>query len=241
MVGVVETDDGKGKGMPRRRLKSRPVRLVAGKLIVFEGADGVGKTTIVQAVFDHLREAGVNVERLAFPGDEAGTIGRLVNEIHHKPQRFGIDAITPASLQALHVAAHVDAIQTRIIPALRSGACVLLDRFWWSTWVYGIVARVPVGILRPLLQVERTVWGTIGPAMIIHLVRPGAGDLEVAAEYERLATREARVVPVIRIATNCRIDATRSAVIDALLSRVSLPARPICDRAPADFTEPAKD
>ncbi len=112
MVGVVDTHDTKGTGMPRQRLTSRPVTSLAGKLIVFEGADGAGKTTLIQAIFDSLREVGVKVERLAFPGAEAGTIGRLVYDIHHQPESFGVGAITPASLQTLHVAAHIDAIQT---------------------------------------------------------------------------------------------------------------------------------
>ncbi len=51
--------------MPHHRLKSRPVTSLAGKLIVFEGADGAGKTSLIRAVFDSLREAG-KVERWPF-------------------------------------------------------------------------------------------------------------------------------------------------------------------------------
>ncbi len=221
--------------MPRQRLKSPPVTSLAGKLIVFEGADGAGKTTLIQAVFDSLREAGVKVERLAFPGAEAGTIGRLVYDVHHQPESFGIGAITPASLQTLHVAAHIDAIQTRIEPALRSGACVLLDRFWWSTWVYGIVARVPTRILRPLIQFERAVWGATRPAMIIHLVRPGRGDPEIKAQYTRLAVREGTAVRVTRIVNSRDVEAARDAAIAALLSRSARLIQP----EPAGITKAA--
>ncbi len=209
--------------MRHQRLKSRPIESLAGKLIVFEGTDGAGKTTLIKAVLSFLHEAGVKVERLAFPGAEAGTIGRLVYDVHHRPESFEINAIAPASLQTLHVAAHVDAIQTRIVPALRSGVCVLLDRFWWSTWVYGIVAGVPARILRPLIEFERTVWGTTRPAMIVRLIRPCAGDPEVEAQYTRLAAREKKSVRVIRLATNRSVEATREAVIAALLSSSARP------------------
>lgn len=211
--------------MTRERLKSRAVSALEGKLIVFEGADGAGKTTLLQAILDLLLGAGVRVERFAFPGAEAGTIGRLVYDIHHEPESFGIGTIAPVSLQTLHVAAHADAIQTRILPALRSGACVLLDRFWWSTWVYGVVAGVPPRILRPLIEFERTVWGATRPKIIIHLVRPGGGDPEVEAQYARLAARERRAVQVMRIATDRSLEATRDAVISSLLSPSSRSTR----------------
>jgi thymidylate kinase len=193
------------------------VRTLAGKLIVFEGADGVGKTTIVQALVELLRERGIKVERFAFPGAEPTTVGRLVYDVHHRPESYGICAITPASLQALHVAAHVDAIQGRILPALWSEACVLLDRYWWSTWVYGRVARVPAAVLRPLIQFERRVWGATRPAMIFHLVRPESGNSEIEVEYARLAAREQSRVPVTRIETS-GIEGTRDAVLAELLS-----------------------
>src|SRR5687767_6166927 len=110
-----------------------------GKLIVFEGPDGVGKTVISAAVTEHLKALGEPTKLLTFPGREPGTLGRLIYDVHHDPAHFGVAALTPASKQALHIAAHLDAIERAIIPTLRAGRHVLLDRFWWSTWVYGTV------------------------------------------------------------------------------------------------------
>jgi dTMP kinase len=81
-----------------------------GKLIVFEGPDGVGKSTLSQALAKKLTEVNILCEHLAFPGKEEGTIGRLVYDLHHNPNAFGLHKVTPASLQALHIAAHLDAI-----------------------------------------------------------------------------------------------------------------------------------
>ena len=121
----------------------------AGRLIVFEGPDGVGKSTLAQALTNRLMAMGLSCEHLSFPGKEEGTIGSLVYDVHHRPAGYGIGAITAASLQALHIAAHLDAIEQRIVPALNEGRWVILDRFWWSTWAYGCAAGVDKATLIP--------------------------------------------------------------------------------------------
>jgi thymidylate kinase len=134
-----------------------------GRLIVFEGPDGVGKSTLSRALVGRLREMGLNCDHLSFPGNEEGTIGHLVYEVHHNPASFGLTAITDASLQALHIAAHLDEIERRIMPALRGGSWVILDRFWWSTWVYGRAASVENPTLDALIQAELLHWRDIKP------------------------------------------------------------------------------
>ena len=101
-----------------------------GKLIVFEGPDRVGKSTLADALTKKLVELGIPCEHLALPGRIEGTVGRLVDGIHHAPKTFGLHQITPTSLQALHVAAQLDAIERIILPALNMGTWVVLDRFW---------------------------------------------------------------------------------------------------------------
>jgi len=76
-----------------------------GRLFVFEGPDGVGKSELSLRFTERLARAGVSCEHLAFPGHSEATLGKLVHGIHHDSARFGIERMTATSLQLLHVAA----------------------------------------------------------------------------------------------------------------------------------------
>lgn len=138
-----------------------------GKLIVFEGPDGVGKTTLSKAATNLLVAAGQPSQWLSFPGRESGTLGHLVYQVHHQFQQFGIDRLTDGAKQTLHIAAHIDTIERQIKPLLATGQNVVLDRFWWSTWVYGITAGLDPIFLKALIDVEKLAWGHVLPACII--------------------------------------------------------------------------
>ncbi len=138
-----------------------------GKLIVFEGPDGVGKTTLVSGVVTRLRHRGIPCGVFSFPGREPGTLGEHIYTLHHHyHDQYQIASIDPASLQTLHVAAHIDAIARCIRPALAAGHHVVLDRFWWSTWVYGAYAGIPTDILDALVELEDVCWADIHPAAV---------------------------------------------------------------------------
>jgi thymidylate kinase len=143
----------------------------ASRIIVFEGPDGAGKTTVSRALARTLRERGHDCVLFAFPGATDGTLGRHVYDLHHDPQRFGVRQLTPLALQTLHVAAHVEAIETMIRPALERGATIVLDRYWWSTWVYGLASGVTQPRLRALLAFEHRVWDDLQATCVILLRR----------------------------------------------------------------------
>ena len=175
-----------------------------GQLVVFEGPDGVGKSTISAEVARLLNANASVCELITFPGREPGSLGKLVYEIHHSPTQFGIVSLTPTSKQALHIAAHLDAIERYIVPALASGRHVLLDRFWWSTWVYGMVGGMDRHVLKRMVELERSFWGRLQPATVILIRRDSPinrGDklkdwYRLAKAYDRLAIKEARSYPV---------------------------------------------
>ena len=176
----------------------------SGRLIIFEGPDGVGKSTLSQALAGRLKAMGLTCEHLSFPGKEEGTIGRLVYDVHHAPASYGLKAITDTSLQALHIAAHLDEIERRILPAIREGRWVILDRFWWSTWVYGRAAWVESSTLDALIEAERLHWRDIKPDALFLIDRSNdVADQETRATlrqgYQVLSEGEKGRHPIHRI------------------------------------------
>ena len=209
-----------------------PEAVNAGRLIVFEGPDGVGKSTLAQALTSRLVAMGLSCEYLSFPGKEEGTIGSLVYDVHHRPADYGIGAITPASLQALHIAAHLDAIEQRIIPALNEGRWVILDRFWWSTWAYGCVAAVDRATLDAMVQVERLHWRGVEPDALFLIDRRNdsfEGRVQLRESYHLLYESEKSRYPVHRIQNGLSVDRS----VDRLLAAIR-------DLVPfaADFNSP---
>src|SRR4051794_21849861 len=100
---------------------------VSGSLVVLEGPDGVGKSTVSRALAQRFTKAGMLTELLTFPGRSPGTLGKLIYDLHHSPDAFGVSAVTPTAKQTLHIAAHLDAIERVIIPRLEAGINVILD------------------------------------------------------------------------------------------------------------------
>lgn len=172
-------------------------------LIVVEGPDGVGKSSTVHKLVKAVEDRHGPATSLAFPGRKGGTLGALVHKLHHEPNLFDITSITPLALQALHVAAHLDVIETVIKPLLARGTNVVLDRFWWSTWVYGTVHGINPNVLQRLIDVEIAAWDTCLPDVAILLDRTAPLKPEpqdswalLKAEYARLAKQEALKYPV---------------------------------------------
>ena len=145
------------KRVPRRSKTSLSASK-RGQLIVFEGPDGVGKSTLAKAVTQILREHGQRCRLMSFPGRDEGTLGQLIYRLHHDPASVGVNVVSETARQALHVAAHIDALERTILPTLASGEHVLLDRFWWSTLVYGKVGGISESTLKALIAPELRLW-----------------------------------------------------------------------------------
>ena len=184
-----------------------------GRLIVFEGPDRVGKSTLVEHLTSRLRKEGVTCEFLAFPGKKPGTLGHLVYDLHHKDSKITLDDVDPTSLQVLHVAAHIDAIEGRILPALRAGTWIVLDRFWWSTWVYGATKKVPERSLRAMIKLEQLHWGQTKPDVLFLVEResvtPEYGEefqRQIIERYRELANREQSGTHVVTLHNDSSVE-----------------------------------
>lgn len=195
-----------------------------GRLLVVEGPDGVGKSTICRGLVELLRSRGHDLLPLSFPGKEPGSLGELVYRIHHDQEPLRVAEISVLAKQALHIAAHIDAIDRQILPALAEGKIVLLDRYWWSTWVYGLVSGCRRRKLRSLVNAERSAWGKVRPALAVLLRRPTPIDRDdppaywqqLADQYARLAERERLLHPVAVIDNVGQPSATVAMLLESL-------------------------
>jgi thymidylate kinase len=70
-----------------------------GHLIVIEGPDGVGISDLAARLFRFIQDSGKPVEMKTFPGNEPGTLGKLVCDLHHHPEKFAVTHLAPASIQ----------------------------------------------------------------------------------------------------------------------------------------------
>lgn len=101
---------------------------MSARFISFEGIDGAGKSTHIDAVAAHLREAGATVVCTREPG---GT--PLAEQLRELFLRHPMDSMTESFLV---FAARRDHIQRVIRPALERGDTVLCDRFTDATFAY---------------------------------------------------------------------------------------------------------
>jgi dTMP kinase len=109
--------------------------MARGRLIVFEGAEGAGKTTQIKALAKRLAAAGIPCIAVREPG---GTpVGDAIREIllHREHE------ITAPAEALLFMASRAELVAREIVPALDGGKMVLVDRFFLSTYAYQIVGR----------------------------------------------------------------------------------------------------
>lgn len=142
-----------------------------GRLFVFEGPDDVGKSSLAKMLHQHLLTSGRQCELLSFPGSEPRTLGELVYRFYHNPGDFGVANVCGFSMQVLVTAAHIEVIESRVKPLIRHGVDVVLDRFWWSTWVYATIDGLSQSSRDKILNVEMESWDGITPAVIYFVLR----------------------------------------------------------------------
>ena len=106
-----------------------------GRLIVFEGSEGAGKTTQLGLLAERLRTAGIDVHTLREPGGTA--LGDSIRALLLDPAQH----ISAASEALLFMASRAQLVRDEIDPALDRGVVVVMDRFFLSTYAYQIDGR----------------------------------------------------------------------------------------------------
>jgi dTMP kinase len=106
-----------------------------GKLIVFEGAEGVGKTTQIRRLGETLTARGIRHLLVREPGGT--TVGDAIRRLLLDPGPE-LGARTEA---LLFMASRAELVDRVISPALADGLVVIADRFFLSTYAYQIAGR----------------------------------------------------------------------------------------------------
>lgn len=108
-----------------------------GVFIVFEGGDGVGKTTQVDLLCAWLANAGHQVVKTFEPGDSP--VGAMIRRIVLDPATGEMSPRAEALLYAADKAQHIFSV---VRPALQRGAVVVCDRYVDSMLAYQGAGRV---------------------------------------------------------------------------------------------------
>jgi len=147
-------------------------------LITFEGPDGSGKTTQIQALYDGLVHDGYPVLLVREPGGTS--IGDQIRTTLHDPNNTDMLSNTEA---LLYSASRAQLVGQTIRPALEAATVVLCDRYAESTLAYqGYGHGLDLELLRAITVF---VTGGLQPDLIIYLDI----DAEEALERKRDAFR----------------------------------------------------
>ena len=107
--------------------------MAEGKLITFEGIDGSGKSTQAERACAYLVQKGVMCDLLREPGGTKA--GELIRNIllSSAREQLNLDSYTEYLLFA---ASRAELCRTIVVPKLRDGCTILLDRFGDSSTAY---------------------------------------------------------------------------------------------------------
>ncbi|HEY2822795.1 MAG TPA: dTMP kinase [Candidatus Acidoferrum sp.] len=132
---------------------------ITGTLIVIEGMDGSGRSTQIALLQEWLESEGFSVQTSGLR--RSNLVGRDIDELLAK------NAVTRLTLSLMYATDFFDQIEHRILPALRSGAVVLADRFIFTLIARGVVRGINrdyiSGLYAMALRPHLTFWLNVRP------------------------------------------------------------------------------
>lgn len=115
-----------GDGLPGVDLRE-----LAGWLVVIEGTDGVGRTTHVNLLREHLERRGYAVAETGLTRSDLASRGL-------RRAKMG-NTLGSSAFNLYYATDFADRLENQIVPALRSGFVMLTDRY-----IYSLIARAIV-------------------------------------------------------------------------------------------------
>ncbi|ADB57416.1 dTMP kinase [Archaeoglobus profundus] len=111
-------------------------------LIAVEGIDGSGKTTIVRFLVEELKKRGYDVVAFKEPTDSE--YGKKIRQILKERK------ISPEEELKLFIKDREFNVRNNILPALKSGKVVIMDRYYYSTIAYQGALGLDIGKIKTL-------------------------------------------------------------------------------------------
>jgi dTMP kinase len=132
---------------------------ISGQLVVIEGMDGSGRSTQIALLQEWLESEGFSVQTSGLR--RSNLVGRDIDELLAK------NAVTRLTLSLMYATDFFDQVEHRILPALRSGAIVLADRFIFTLIARGVVRGINrdylSGLYAMALRPHLTFWLNVRP------------------------------------------------------------------------------
>jgi dTMP kinase len=149
-----------------------------GLLLSFEGIDGCGKSTQITLLREALEEQGIHVHVFREPGGT--TVSETIRSILLDPK----NELNPVTEVLLFSSARSQLVTESILPALKRGEVVILDRFFDSTTAYQGFGHQ---ILTPeeLQSIHKLAAHGLEPALTFYLKIPLSLALERTAQLEK--------------------------------------------------------
>ncbi|HLZ13968.1 MAG TPA: hypothetical protein VKP58_15405 [Candidatus Acidoferrum sp.] len=132
---------------------------ITGSLIVVEGMDGSGRSTQISLLQEWLESEGFSVQTSGLR--RSNLVGRDIDELLAK------NAVTRLTLALMYSTDFFDQVEHRIVPALKSGAVVLADRYVFTLITRGVVRGINrdylSGLYAMALRPHLTFWLNVRP------------------------------------------------------------------------------
>ena len=159
---------------------------MAGRLIVFEGTDGSGKSTQFRALCDRLDRSGTSYHRLVFPQYQKPSSALirmyLAGEFGSRP-----GDVNPYAASAFYAVDRYASLKQVWGDAYRSGALVLADRYTTSNAVHQS-AKLPPEEQEPFLRwlddFEHNKLELPRPDLVLYLDMPTRQSVELLRRRE---------------------------------------------------------
>lgn len=155
-----------------------------GKFIVFDGLDGSGQSTQAGLLRDFLIEEGYLVVSTKEPTLDSEA-GRKIRQALDKAVE-----VDPQQLQELFTQDRQEHLENKIFPALKEGKAVISDRYFFSTFAYGVADGLDLESLIEMndefLLPDLTFILKVSPAVCIQRIEKRGEEKKLFEKKEKL-------------------------------------------------------